>query len=199
MGSVWRFSVCSGEERLKNANGEKLHSTQKPLTMLKRIISISSKVGDLVLDPFGGTMTTGVAAKDLGRNYIMIEKNAEYCKYGEERLNEMLNFMDDGPIARAVFDEKPIKVTMQEMIRANFFTPGEFFYLKNEENSAQLLNDGKLLFNEKVLDMHSCAAIAKGVKANRLNGFDHWFVKRENELISIDTIRESYRKNLSKK
>lgn len=66
MGSVWRFSVCAGNERLKNKNGEKLHNTQKPIELLKRIVAISSRKGDVVLDPFGGTMTTAVAAKALG-------------------------------------------------------------------------------------------------------------------------------------
>ena len=79
MGSVWRFPVCSGNERLKDENGKKLHSTQKPLELLQRIIAINSNVGDVVLDPFGGTMTTGVAAKSLGRNYIMIERDKKYC------------------------------------------------------------------------------------------------------------------------
>ena len=112
MGSVWRFPVCSGSERLKDENGEKLHSTQKPLEMLERIIAISSKKGDLVLDPFGGTMTTGVAAKKLGRNYLMLEREPKYCKFGEQRLNETVYV--DTPIANAVYDEKPLKVSMEE-------------------------------------------------------------------------------------
>ncbi|MBR6160094.1 MAG: site-specific DNA-methyltransferase, partial [Lachnospiraceae bacterium] len=82
MGSVWKMAVCAGNERIKDANGNKLHSTQKPLEMLERIIAISSKPGDVVLDPFGGTMTTAVVAKRLGRKYIMIEKDENYCRYG---------------------------------------------------------------------------------------------------------------------
>ena len=164
--------------------------------MLKRIISISSNVGDLVLDPFGGTMTTGVAAKDLGRKYIMLEKNAEYCRYGEKRLEEMFYFMDDGPVARAAYDEKPSRVTMQEMINAEYFTPGEWFCLKNGKEIARLQEDGKVLFDGKIVDMHTCAAIAKGVKAARLNGFEHWFVKRNGNLVALAAVRENYRKSL---
>ncbi len=85
LGSIWKLPVCSGNERLKNDNGEKLHSTQKPEQLLYRVIAISSKLNDVVLDPFGGTLTTAAMAKKLGRNYIIIEQNGEYVKYGLER------------------------------------------------------------------------------------------------------------------
>lgn len=192
MGSVWRFPVCSGSERLKDENGEKLHSTQKPLEMLERIIAISSKKGDLVLDPFGGTMTTGVAAKKLGRNYLMLEREPKYCKFGEQRLNETVYV--DTPIANAVYDEKPLKVSMEEMITARMFVVGENFCFKNGEPVAKLCADGKLEYNGEILDMHTCCALARQVKANRLNGFDYWYVIRENKPISIAEIREQYRK-----
>jgi site-specific DNA-methyltransferase (adenine-specific) len=192
MGSVWRFPVCSGLERLKDENGEKLHSTQKPLEMLERIIAISSKKGDLVLDPFGGTMTTGVAAKKLGRNYIMLEREPKYCKFGEQRLNETVYI--DTPIANAVYDEKPLKVSMEEMITAGVFVVGEDFCFKNGEPVAKLCADGKLEYNGEILDMHTCCAVARQVKANRLNGFDYWYVIRENKPVAIADIREEYRK-----
>lgn len=192
MGSVWRFPVCSGLERLKDENGEKLHSTQKPLEMLERIIAISSKKGDLVLDPFGGTMTTGVAAKKLGRNYIMLEREPKYCKFGEQRLNET-SYMDT-PIANAVYDEKPLKVSMEEMITAGVFVVGEDFCFKNGEPVAKLCADGKLEYNGEILDMHTCCAVARQVKANRLNGFDYWYVIRENKPVAIADLREEYRK-----
>lgn len=192
MGSVWRFPVCSGSERLKDESGKKLHSTQKPLEMLERIIAISSKKGDLVLDPFGGTMTTGVAAKKLGRNYIMLERDPKYCKFGEQRLSKTIYV--DTPIANAVYDEKPLKVSMEEMITAGMFRVGEDFCFKNGEPVAKLCADGKLEYNGQFLDMHTCCARARQVKANRLNGFDYWYVIRENKPVSIADIREEYRK-----
>jgi len=193
MGSVWRFSVCSGNERLKRDNGKKLHDAQKPIDLLKRIIAISSKKDDIVLDPFGGTMTTGAAAKILGRRYIMIEKEEEYCKYGERRLNDTK--YEDNDIANAKFDIKPQKVSMTEMIEKKYFTVGESFYFKKGDAVAKLTSEGRLLYDDEVLDMHSCAARARGVKAKRLNGFDYWYVIRNNERISISDIREDYRKN----
>jgi len=79
LGSVWRIGVCQGTERIKGNNGKKLHSTQKPESLLYRIIAINSKLGDVVLDPFGGTMTTAAVAKRMGRQYITIERDANYC------------------------------------------------------------------------------------------------------------------------
>ena len=192
MGSVWRYSVCSGNERLKDENGEKLHSTQKPQEMLERLIAISSKKGDIVLDPFGGTMTTGAAAKKLGRNYIMIERDERYCRFGEERLEQVV--FEDSDIARAVFDEKPKKVSMPDMIKDGYFHVKEWFYFKNGEKIATLCENGKLLYQGEKIDMHTCCALARNVKAKRLNGFDYWYVMRDTQLVPIDRIREEYRK-----
>lgn len=192
MGSVWKFSVCSGNERLKDADGNKLHSTQKPLELLERILSISSKPGDLILDPFGGTMTTGAAAKKMGRKYIMIEQDAKYCEYGKERLSLIKEETND--IYKALFDKKPLKVSLKEMIDDNYLIKGEDFYLKNGVSVATLLEDGKIILNGNKMDIHTGAAIAKQVKANKLNGFDHWYVLRGDNLIKISQIREEYRK-----
>lgn len=194
MGSVWRFPVCSGEERLKDKTGKKLHSTQKPEAMLYRIIAINSKLGDIVLDPFGGTMTTGAMAKKLGRNYIMIEKDEKYCQYGEERLKK-INYIES-PIATAKYDEKPIKVSMSEMIKNGNFYVGEAFYLRDGIPVATLNEDGNLICKGEIIDMHSCVAKIKGTKATRLNGFDYWYVLRNGILTSIACVRENYRKTI---
>ena len=194
MGSIWKFPVCSGNERLKDRDGNKLHSTQKPLEMLERIIAISTNKNDIVLDPFGGTMTTAAAAKKLGRNYIMIEQNLKYCQYGIKRLEQM--YYVDSPIANAIYDDKPIKVSMEEMILKNYFINGEVFYLKNGHPVAKLCSNGKLNYDGQILDMHTCAAIAKNVKADRLNGFNVWYVKRNDTLVAISNIRDTYRKNI---
>ena len=263
LGSVWTFPVCSGSERLKDSQGRKIHSTQKPQALLERIIAISSKLGDTVLDPFGGTMTTAAAAKKLGRKFIMIERNETYCAYGRKRLDAVE--FEDSEIARAVFDVKPIRVTMQEMIQSGAFSAGELFILKDgrvsakltddgtfrdgevltlkdgkvsakltddgtfrdgealtlkDENvsaeltdnstfrdskalilqdgfvSAELQPDGKLLYHGEILDMHTCAAKAKNLRAKRINGFDVWYVLRDNQLVSISAIRENYRQSI---
>lgn len=191
LGSVWRIAVCQGSERLRTDDGSKLHSTQKPEEILYRVIALSSSMNDVVLDPFGGTMTTAAMAKKLGRQYIMIEMDEEYCRYGQERLDTVE--FEDSPIARAVFDKKPPKVTMEEMISAGYFTAGEDLCFRDGVKVASLLEDGKLKYNGKTMDMHSCAAVARAVKAKRLNGFDYWYVIRDGVPVSIADIRERYR------
>lgn len=195
LGSVWKFPVCSGNERLKDENGDKLHSTQKPEALLYRVIAISSKIGDLVLDPFGGTMTTAVMAKSLGRDFIMIEQNEKYINFGLKRL-ENIEFQNSD-IAMAKFDKKPLKAKMSDMIKAKFFKIGEKFYLKNSDKFAILKDDGKLEFNGEIYDMHTLATKFKNVKSTRLNGFKFWEVLRGDNFVLIDKIRENYRQNLT--
>lgn len=192
LGSVWRIGICQGRERLRRDNGEKLHSTQKPEELLYRVIAISSNIGDLVFDPFGGTMTTAAVAKRMGRHYLTIEKELEYCQYGERRLSSITPVI--GGIEKAVYDEKPLRVTMREMIAAGYFIAGETFYLKDFTEGGKLQPDGKLLYDGKIMDMHSCAALVKGSRAKRLNGFKVWYVLRNDGLVNIDAVRESYRK-----
>ncbi len=82
----WLINVCGGQERLKDTNNQKLHNTQKPEELLLRVILSSTKPGDVVLDPFFGTGTTGVICKKLGRKFIGIEKNANYIKEAKKRI-----------------------------------------------------------------------------------------------------------------
>lgn len=193
LGSIWKIGICQGNERLKDDNGEKLHSTQKPEELLKRIVIISSKIDDLVFDPFGGTMTTATVAKKLGRQYLTIEREEKYCEYGERRINEAETVIGD--LEKSVYDIKPLKVTMQEMISANYFTVGEMFYLKDHTLGGTLDESGKLFYKDSIVDMHSCAAIVKERKTARLNGFEFWHVLRNGELKSIKDIRDEYREN----
>ena len=196
LGSVWRIAICSGSERLKDAELSKLHSTQKPEELLYRVIAISSKLGDTVLDPFGGTMTTAAAAKRLGRHYVMIEREEKYCEFGRKRLESVV--FEDNTYARASADEKPPRASMRDMIAAGFFTEGEGFYLKGQEKETAVLDkSGRLLWNGSLMDMHSCAARAKNARTERVNGFDWWYVMRDGELKSIAKVREEYRKTVS--
>ena len=89
MRSDWSIALCTGKERLKDDKGEKLHSTQKPEALLYRVILASTKVGDVILDPFFGTGTTGAVAKKIGRNFIGIEKDAHYCAGAQKRIDEV--------------------------------------------------------------------------------------------------------------
>ncbi|RDU59299.1 site-specific DNA-methyltransferase, partial [Helicobacter marmotae] len=194
LGSVWRLPVCSGNERLKDSNGNKLHNTQKPESLLYRILAISSKMEDIVLDPFGGTMTTAAMAKKLGRHYIMFEQNPHYIEYGKQRL-DLMGF-EDSAITKAEFDKKPLKVSLNEMIAAGFLRVGEQLYLKNTLIQAYLTNEGKLEFGGQIYDIHTLAAQLKKAKAERLNGFVYWEASRGDSRILLNDIREEYRRNV---
>lgn len=192
LGSVWHIPICTGFERLKDSNGNKLHSTQKPEELLYRVIAISSKQNDVVLDPFGGTMTTGAVAKKLGRHYVMLEKNGLYCEYGQKRLNNVSPKIDD--IAKATYDIKPLRVKVSDMILDGFLHDGEPMFMEGISGCVTLLCDGKVKMKDgSIIDMHSAAAKLRGVKAKRINGFDFWKVIRDNKLVGIKEIREKYR------
>lgn len=196
MGSIRRFAVCSGNERLKDDNNEKLHNTQKPEALLYRIITLFTKKGDLVLDPFGGTMTTGAIAKKCGRNYTMIEREEKYVKFGQIRLDSVVP--EIGDIENAVFDIKPLKVSFKEMVNAGFFIIGETFIHKNGKKAKLVSESGKLEYEGKTDSMHEIAGIMMN-SPRRQNGFEYFFVNRNNKLISIDDVRNQYRKTKENK
>lgn len=194
LGSVWKIPVATGRERLKNEDGKKLHSTQKPEGLLYRIIAISSKKGDIVLDPFGGTMTTAVVAKLLGRKYIMIEQNPMYIEAGEKRLEPIKE--ENSDIANASFDVKLKKISIKELIELNFLYEGEKLFLRNTNISASLTSHGKVKYENNTYDIHSLCAKLKRVRAKRLNGFDWWYVLRENKKVLLREVREKARFNI---
>lgn len=194
MGSVWKIGVCQGVERLKNEKGEKLHSTQKPEELLYRIIAINSNLNDLVFDPFGGTMTTATVAKKMGRNYLSIESDRTYFDYGLERVKNAEVCIDD--IEKAVFDEKQPRVTMDEMIDANYFSVGEKFYFKNTDKYIILQRNNKVVFNEEITNMHSAAAVVSRRNSDRINGWKYWYCIRDNKFVLIDDIRQNFIKEI---
>lgn len=192
MGSVWKFPLCTGKERLKDANGKKLHSTQKPQSLLYRIIVLCSNIGDTVLDPFGGTMTTGAVAKQCGRSFIGIELSPEYCSAGIKRLAAVTEQI--GAIEQAVYDTKPVRIRFSTLIKENYLFPHEKLYLKGSDDYAILCDDGKIELPSGIItDIHAGAALLSGKKAQRLNGFTVWDVVRDDVRVSLDSIRTMLR------
>lgn len=195
MGSIWEFPVCSGKERLKDDEDKKLHNTQKPEALLYRIIALFTSLGDLVLDPFGGTMTTGAVAKRMGRNYTMIERDQKYIKYGQLRLDSVIP--EIGDVEKATYDIKPLKVSMKEMVEAGCFYIGEEFLNKAGEKATLADDSGKLTYKGETKSMHEIAAQMMG-QTRRVNAFDHLFVLKDGNLVSIAQVRDDYRKAVSK-
>lgn len=193
LGSIWKIPVVSGNERLKDDNNNKLHSTQKPEKLLYNIIAISSKIGDVVLDPFAGTMTTGAMAKKLSRKYIMVEGDSRYCEYGKRRLENIKEILDD--ISKATFDVKPKKVTVKDMIEANYINLGDKLYIKETDNFAILVEHNKIEHNNNIYGLHDGVAYVADMKnKNRLNGFDYWTVNRNGKRVYLKELREKLRK-----
>lgn len=195
MGSIWTFPVCSGNERLRDQNDEKVHNTQKPEALIYRAITLFTKRGDLVLDPFGGTMTTGAVAKKTGRNYTMIERDETYIMHGQKRLDDVLPQIGD--VENAIFDIKPPKVSVAEMVASGYFILGEYFYHKNGSKAVLVSDKGQLEFNSEIDSMHEIAAkMMNG--SRRVNAFDYLYVMRNDKLLSIAEVREKYRALIEK-
>lgn len=137
-------------------------------------------------------MTTAAVAKRMGRHYLSIEKESEYCKYGERRLNGVTPII--GNIEKAVFDKKPLRASMKEMIAAGYFIVGETFYLKILLKEANSYQTASYYMTAKLLTFIGVPHLPKSSKASRLNGFNTWYVLRDSRLVSINDIREKYRK-----
>ena len=193
MGSVWTFPVCSGRERLRDREGNKLHTTQKPEALLYRIIVLFTNKGDLILDPFGGTMTTAAVARRTGRRYTMIERDPRYIAYGQKRIDGETPAIGD--VENAVFDERPPKVSFKELVENGYLSVGETFVHKNGERAVLQNEKGQLTYQGTTASMHETAAAMMG-RARRVNAYDFFLVEREGILVPLDEIRGRYRQEI---
>ncbi len=187
MRSDWLLPICQGEERIK-VNGEKAHSTQKPAELLYRVILSSSNVGDIVLDPFFGSGTTGAVAKKLGRNFIGIEREEFYIEVAKERIDKVTSIKSE-LLVHHIEKKKP-KVPFGNLIEKGFIEVGEIIYSKDKKFQAQVMADSSLLWQDSCGSIHKISAMILGKESN--NGWSFWWVLRENKMISIDVLRDEY-------
>ncbi|MHA1205761.1 MAG: site-specific DNA-methyltransferase [Candidatus Heimdallarchaeaceae archaeon] len=191
MRSDWYLPICIGNERLKN-NGKKVHSTQKPESLLYRIILSSSNVGDLVLDPFMGTGTTAAVAKKLRRNYIGFEIDDYYISEAEKRIAKVLPLSED--LLDYKIEKKPPKVSFGMLIENKYINPGDFLYSRDLKHKAIIKANASIEYEGKVGSIHSISAFILGKKAN--NGWEFWYLKNSSgELVSIDSLRKKFAVN----
>jgi len=192
MRSDWLIPLCTGEERLK-INGKKAHSTQKPEALLYRVILSSSNPGDLILDPFFGTGTTGAVAKKLHRHWIGIENNPEYVQLAQERLDR-IHPRDFDPSVFDVRDKKRNRkrIPFGKLVEIGMLIPGQYLYFNGDKKiQATIKSDGNLLIQDFVGSIHQTARHLVGDKPS--NGWQHWFYENEDrELHPIDELREEY-------
>ncbi len=191
--SVWNIGICIGNERLKRADGKKLHSTQKPELLLEKVILSSTKKGDLILDPFFGTGTTGAVAKKLGRHYIGIERNEEYIWAAQQRISKTEPIFDD--IINGDLETKPPKVSLNELISAGFLNLNEPFYDKNQNYVCKLTSNNKVSDESESLSIHKMAA--KYLNKENFNGWHCFYVLKNNALVCIDALRYEYSKRIA--
>ncbi|MCS4537061.1 site-specific DNA-methyltransferase [Mycoplasma sp. CSL7475-4] len=188
--SVWNIAICNGNERLKDENGKKLHSTQKPEELLYKIILSATKPNDIVLDPFFGTGTTGAVAKRIGRNYIGIEREEKYIKGATKRLKLVKNESTD--IENLKLEIKPPKVPLDKLVDMKYLSIGDKLYNSNKKEIAVIVEKGKVFDGEDTLSIHKMSA----KKLNKLNynGWDYFYIIYNNEFIPLDNLRYKYAK-----
>lgn len=195
--SVWNLGICIGNERLKDERGRKIHSTQKPESLLEKVVLSSSKVGDVILDPFFGTGTTGAVAKKYGRHYIGIEQKSDYIQAAKKRI-ESVRF-EDSNIARGELESKPPRVSLKALFEVGLLQENERFYNKNGDYICHLCVDSKdmkVSDENEILSIHKMAA--KHLNKSHHNGWSYFYIKRDDKLISIDDLRHGYQIKFSK-
>lgn len=189
MRSDWSLPTCTGKERLKE-NGEKIHATQKPEALLYRVIQASSNPGDVILDPFFGTGTTGAVAKKLHRHWIGIEQEAKYVQAAQARLEAI----EPPPFAEEVFvfkskRDRP-RVPFGTLLERGLLKPGQKLYLgKQGQVAATILANGHLKVNGYSGSIHQ---VGKALQNGPCNGWEQWyyFDQASGQRVVIDKLRE---------
>ncbi len=142
MRSDWSLPICTGDERLKNKDGKKIHPTQKPENLLNRVIMSSSNIGDIVLDPFFGTGTTGAVAKKLRRDFIGIEQDAKYALEAEKRINKVEEIETKDLIQTPRKTTEP-RIPFGHLLEQGLINPGELLQDSRSRWTAKIRADGR--------------------------------------------------------
>ncbi len=188
--SDWLIPLCTGEERLKGEDGKKLHPTQKPESLLARVILASSRPDDLVLDPFCGSGTTGAVARRLRRRFIGIERHADYAAAAERRIVASEPLPQPSLAAFVTAREAP-RVPFTALIERGLVTPGIDLVDAKRRHRALVRADGALAFGAAVGSIHRIGALAQGLEA--CNGWTFWHVETPQGLTLIDALRAQVR------
>jgi modification methylase len=194
MRSDWTLPLCTGEERIKGEDGHKAHPTQKPEALLHRVLLASTKPGDIVLDPFFGTGTTGAAAKRLGRRYIGIERDETYARVAETRIAGVI------PVDPALLDVSGSKkseprIPFGTILEAGLLRPGDRLYCPKGKREARVRADGSLVAGDLSGSIHKLGALVD--QAPACNGWTFWHMKTDRGLAPIDTLRVKVRAGMA--
>ncbi len=193
MRSDWTLPICTGSERLKNREGRKLHSTQKPEALLHRVVLATTKPGEIILDPFFGTGTTGAAAKRLGRHYIGIERDPDYAEAARARLKKIKPVSIEDLAVTKSKKEEP-RVPFGQVIEAGFIHPGAWLVAPNGKR-ARVRADGSLVLGEETGSIHRIGAVASDAPA--CNGWTFWSLETKQGPKPIDLFRREIRRQMA--
>ena len=190
MRSDWVIPLCTGAERLKNAAGDKAHPTQKPEALLHRVLVASTRPGDIVLDPFFGTGTTGAVAKRLGRRFIGIEREPAYVAAAQARLAAVRPLDAEAAAITAPKRAEP-RVAFGQLVERGLLAPGEILVSQNGRHSARIRADGTLVSAETRGSIHQVGAAVQG--APSCNGWTFWHFRKDGGTVPIDYWRQQIR------
>ncbi|MCA0258041.1 MAG: site-specific DNA-methyltransferase [Proteobacteria bacterium] len=194
MRSDWLFPICSGGERLKDENGDKVHPTQKPEALIARILMASTKPGDVVLDPFFGSGTTGAVAKRLGRHFVGIEREEDYIAAAARRIAAV------EPLGKAELNvmsgkKAEPRVAFNVLVESGLIRPGQVLTDARRRVSAIVRADGTLTANGEAGSIHRLGARVQGLDA--CNGWTFWHYEEEGVAKPIDDLRTIIRKQMA--
>ena len=186
MRSNWELPICNGSERLKK-NGKKIHSTQKPESLLHRILLATSNKNDFILDPFLGSGTTAVVAKKLGRNYYGIEREKTYFKAADQRLKKTKPIEDDYLDTLQNNRSKP-RIPFGSLVELGIIKPGTTIFDNKKKISAKIMADGSIKHAQAEGSIHKVAAAILG--AESCNGWTYWHYTLNGMVVPIDHLRQ---------
>jgi modification methylase len=189
MRSDWLIPLCTGHERLKGDDGQKAHPTQKPEALLHRVIVSTTNPGDVVLDPFFGTGTTGAVAKALGRHFIGIEREESYRRVAADRISRVRPLPADAIATMGSKRAEP-RVPFGQLVERGLLRPGEVL-VGPRGQAARVRADGSLVAAEHRGSIHQVGAALEG--APSCNGWTYWQFRRDGQLIPIDFLRQQLR------
>jgi modification methylase len=193
MRSDWTIPICAGGERVKS-DGVKAHPTQKPEALLYRVLLACTNKGDVVLDPFFGTGTTGAVARRLGRQWIGIEREQRYVDVARARIDSTLELDESAMKVMASRADQP-KLPFGTLVSSGAVMPGSLITDSKRRWSARVLADASVELDGRQGSIHKIGAAAQGAPA--CNGWTFWHVERDGALIPLDALRQAYLANLA--
>lgn len=190
MRSDWEIPLCTGAERCM-VDGIKGHATQKPEALLYRLISATTKPGDIVLDPFFGSGTTGAVAKKLNRNWMGIEREQNYIDLAQKRIDSI-----DPPLLTEEIYVTPTKkdeprIPFGNLLEQGYLQPGQKLFSPDKRHEATIASDGSLISGDFRGSIHKVGAFVQNVPA--CNGWQFWHVRNNGDFYPIDDLRKQYR------